>query len=125
MEKDIYKIMITLILFVDTNNYISKYEWSLLGLELETLHEWKDVGATDPWFVEGDRYTGTIYTCKINYTEELLLQHLVEEKIRKACGDRFLKLEIDGVPVQFYRDEEGMEMMMVTPSILKKLEDND
>ncbi len=78
-------------------------EWSLFGLSLATFQDWKPVGQTGFWTVEGETFCGTQYECEINYRDDLLLRCLID-KIKKTCGDRLMNISIDGEKVEFIDD---------------------
>ena len=107
-------------LHVDTNDYEDMDEatlpmlqnpgsWSLFGLCLATFQDWRVAGQTGFWTIDGETYCGTAYECEIKYRDELLLRCLVD-KIKKTCGDRYINLWINELPVVFTSDEGLLEM---------------
>lgn len=122
-------------LHVDTNDYnedlkVTDYsrgydnytpEWSLFNLCLKTFQDWKTSGQTGFWTVEGDTFCGTAYECDINYRGmdgELLLRCLIA-KIKEVCGDRYINLWIDEIPVKFSNDD----LVLMDPAWVKKMKE--
>lgn len=117
-----------LLLHVDTNDYDPESDvieingFSLFGLKLKTFQDWNVAGQTGFWYIDGDPYCGTAYDCEINYCgtdAELLLRCLVA-KIKEVCEDRFIKLWINGLEVEFTDDD----LVLMRPEWIKVMKDN-
>jgi hypothetical protein len=114
-------------LHVDTNDYEDRDDvtipmlqdkaWSLFGLCLATFQDWRTVGQTGFWTIDGESYCGTAYECEINYRDELLLRCLVSQ-IKKTCGDRYINLWIDDLSTTF-TDDGLLEMNPAWLSTMK------
>lgn len=102
-----------LTLHVDTNDY-NEYseqpgdadyipEWSLFGLQAGTFQQWRVIGQTGFWTVDGETFCGTAYECEVNYTGlsgELLLRGLIA-KIKEVCKGRFIRLWVANDEIKF------------------------
>ena len=120
-----------ILISVDTNDYNDEADgtalaadrgepiWSLFGLSLATFQDWRAVGQTGYWTVEGETFCGTQYECEIDYHDELLLRCLIN-KIKQTCGDRLMNISIDGIKVTFIDDD----LMEMRPIWLETMERN-
>ena len=84
-----------IIIDIDTNNYENteddSQEWSVWTLNLATFQDWRVIGQTPLWTVDGDAWCGNRYQCEVNFRDELLLRCLID-KIKETCGDRLIKI---------------------------------
>jgi len=119
-------------LHVDTNDYTDKDDvtipmlqdtpWNLFKLRVATFQDWRTIGQTGFWTIDGESYCGTAYECEINYRDELLLRTLVN-RIKEICGDRFINMWINDLPVGFTKDE-GLLVMNMNPAWLAEMVGN-
>ena len=98
-------------------NYIP--EWSLFGLSLATFQDWKPIGQTGYWTVEGETFCGTRYQCEVDFRDDLLLRCLIN-KIKETCGCKLMGISIDDLPVTYVDDD----LMVMRPEWLESMKQN-